>query len=435
VEGTAERRQLGTRQVTFLVALAVFAQEFAWNFYDAQVPPLLREHVASAALIGLLMGADNFLGIFIQPWIGNRSDNTRTAWGRRMPYILLGLPVAAGLFLFLPFSAASLPVLVAVMLAYALVANTFKPIVESLLPDFMPENRRSRANAVVKIASALTVIVAAVLSILVVDDHPNLAFAFPPVLMILAAGVLAARMRDNNSPAYLAAVREDESGEHRERPRIRVREIIAAIFRDRDRTRMRVLLSILLFGSAWAASRSLITTYGMETLDMSRGDAGGLTLPAGITFIVAAYPAAVLAERFGAVRVMLAGTVLFGVCMAFGAFVQTPTGTMIALACGAVGATGFMVNAVVVLWNLAPSARVLGTYTGLHTVGWAGGAFLGPALVGGMVDLTGWPFLMAHIAVVAAVAALILAPAVRGGRRQDIGGGGVTSSGRAPADL
>jgi hypothetical protein len=78
---------------------------------------------------------------------------------------------------------------------------------------------------------------------------------------------------------------------------------------------------------------------------------------------------------------------------------------------------------------------VLGTYTGLHTVGWAGGAFLGPALVGGMVDLTGWPFLMAHIAVVAAVAALTLAPAVRGGSRQDTGGGDVTSSGHAAADL
>jgi MFS family permease len=411
VKETGEARRLGTTQVTLLVAMAVFAQEFAWNFYDAQVPPLVREHVTSAALIGLLMGMDNFLGIFVQPWIGNRSDNTRTGWGRRMPYILVGLPLAAGLYLFLPLSAASLPVLVAVMFAYALVANTFKPIVESLMPDFMPENRRSRANAVVKIASALTVIVAAVLSVLVVDDHPTLAFAFPPLLMVLAAAVLAARMRDNHSPAYQAALREDESGEHRERPRVRVREIIVAIFRDRDRTRMRVLLAILLFGSAWAASRSLITTYGMENLDMSRGDAGGLSLPAGIAFIVAAYPAAVLAERFGAVRVMLAGIVVFSVCMAFGAVVPTYPGTMIALAGGAVGATGFMVNAVVVLWNLAPSARVLGTYTGLHTVGWAGGAFLGPALVGGMVDLTGWSFLLADIAVVAAVAALTLAPA------------------------
>jgi hypothetical protein len=66
-------------RVTLVIALAVFAQESVWNFYDAQVPALLREHLTSAALIGLLMGLDNVVGVFVQPWIGNRSDRTRTA--------------------------------------------------------------------------------------------------------------------------------------------------------------------------------------------------------------------------------------------------------------------------------------------------------------------------------------------------------------------
>lgn len=82
---TTTPRSAGTARITLLVALAVFAQESTWNFYDAQVPPLLREHLASAALVGLLMGMDNLLGIFVQPWIGNRSDSTRTRWGRRLP--------------------------------------------------------------------------------------------------------------------------------------------------------------------------------------------------------------------------------------------------------------------------------------------------------------------------------------------------------------
>src|ERR1044071_5155135 len=90
------------RRIVFYVALAAFAQESTWNFYDAQVPPLLREHLGSAALIGFLMGMDNLLGIVIQPWIGHRSDNTRTRWGRRIPYIAVGMPVAAVLFAFIP---------------------------------------------------------------------------------------------------------------------------------------------------------------------------------------------------------------------------------------------------------------------------------------------------------------------------------------------
>lgn len=31
------------------------------------------------------MGLDNFLGILIQPVMGQLSDRTRTRWGRRIP--------------------------------------------------------------------------------------------------------------------------------------------------------------------------------------------------------------------------------------------------------------------------------------------------------------------------------------------------------------
>ena len=102
--------------------------------------------MGSAALIGLLMGMDNMLGIFIQPWMGNRSDNTRTRWGRRIPYLAVGMPVAALLFATIPL-ASSLPALIAAMFTYTLVANSFKPVGESLLPDFIRPERRSRANA------------------------------------------------------------------------------------------------------------------------------------------------------------------------------------------------------------------------------------------------------------------------------------------------
>ena len=47
--------------------------------------------------------------------------------------------------------------------------------------------------------------------------------------------------------------------------------------------------------------------YGMETLGLSRGDAGGLTLPSGVAFLLAAYPTARLAERFGRLRTMAVG--------------------------------------------------------------------------------------------------------------------------------
>ncbi|MEU4541240.1 MFS transporter [Streptosporangium sp. NPDC023825] len=272
--------------------------------------------------------------------------------------------------------------------------------------------RRSRANAVVKIASALTTVVAALVSLLLVDDHPKLAVAVPSGLMLVAAAVLVWRVRDSRSPAYRAALAEDEAsaatGPRGTDARTRLRTVVGDLVFDPDRRRLLLIVAVFVFGGAWFASRSLMTPYGVEVLGLSDGEAGGLTLPSGIAFILAAFPAALLAERFGRLRVMAAGITVFGAGALLGAVVQTPAVTVVALCLAAAGAAGFVINAVVVLWNLAPSSRVLGAYTGLYTVGWAGGGFAGPALVGLAVDVTGWRPMLLHIAVLAVVAVLLV---------------------------
>lgn len=414
---TADRQRAG--RITFLVALAVFAQESMWNFYDNQVPAMLREHLASAALVGFVMGMDNLLGIFIQPWMANRSDRTRTRWGRRIPYLAVGMPTAALLFIVLPHTASSLPLLILVLVAFALVSNSYKPIGEALVPDFIAPERRSRANAAVKIASAITVIVAALVSLLLVDEHPDLAFAVVALITLVAITVLCLSMRDNTSPGYRAAVAEDEAERSREGATAvgdaRVRDTIREIVRDPDRSRLLLVVAIFVFGCAWAASRSLITPYGMEVLDLSRGDAGGLTLPSGVAFLLAAYPTALLAERLGRLRTMAVGMSIFVLGMLIGTLLQDATGTVVAFCVAAAGASAFLVNAVVVLWNLAPSARVFGTYAAIYAVGWQAGAFAGPALVGGAVDLFGWASMLVDVAVLATVAVVIV---LRVGRLQ-----------------
>ncbi|MFD5827409.1 MFS transporter [Lentzea sp. NPDC060358] len=398
----ADRRT--ARRITFYVALAVFAQEATWDFYDAQVPPLLREHIASAAVVGLLMGMDNLLGIFVQPWIANRSDNTRTRWGRRIPYLAVGMPLAAVLFTLIPLATA-LPALIAVIFVYALAGNTFKPIAQALLPDFIEPQRRGRANAFVKIASGLTVLVSALISAFLVDDHPKLSFTVPAVLMLVGTAVLVWRVRDRDSRGYQAALTEDEgAGEQT----TRLRDVLTEVVRDRDRSRLLLVCTVLLFACAWFSSRALFTPYGMETLGLTRGEAGSLTFPSGIAFLLAAYPAALLAERIGRIRTITIGMSVFGVSLALGGLAPSPTTTVIAFCVGAAGAAGFVINAAVVLWNLAPSSRVIGVYTTLYTVSWAIGGFLGPGLVGAMVDVTGWRFMLLDIALLCALAVAVV---------------------------
>ena len=394
-------------RVTLVIALAVFAQESVWNFYDAQVPALLREHLGSAALIGLLMGMDNVIGVFVQPWIGSRSDRTRTRLGRRLPYLLAGAPIAAIAFIAIPW-AGSLPALVAIMVVFAVTLNAYKPVCESLVPDFVPQANRSKAYGALKTATSLTIIVSSLISLLVVDEHPRFAFVIPAVLMIAAVAVVALTLRERESDGYRQAVADDDvgpaGGPSRQQ---RLREVVTHLLRDRDRRRMFILAIAVFTAAAWSAMRALLTPYGTDVLGLTRGQAGALTLPGGIAFLIAAVPLAILSDRYGRLKVMKLGLAVLAGSLLLGFAVQTATVTKIAIGLGSVGYAAFIINAVVVLWSLASSSTT-GAHTGLYAVAVAVGSALGPALVGGLVDLTGWGTLLLYSAIFAAIALVLL---------------------------
>jgi MFS family permease len=402
------RTRLNLR-VTLVIALAVFAQESVWNFYDAQVPALLREHLGSAALIGLLMGMDNVVGVFVQPWIGSRSDRTRTRLGRRLPYLLAGAPVAAIAFIAIPW-AGTLPALIAVMFVFAVTLNAYKPVAESLVPDFIAPPNRSKAYGALKTATSLTIIVSSLISLLVVDNHPKFAFVIPAVLMLGAVAVVALTIRERESDGYRQAIAEDgtatAAGEPSSRQQ-RLWAVVTHLLRDRDRRRLFILAIAFFTAASWSAMRALLTPYGTDVLGLTRGQAGALTLPGGIAFLVAAVPLAILSDRYGRLKVMKLGLAVLAGSLLLGFAIQTATATKVAIGIGSIGYAAFVINAVVVLWSLASSSTT-GAHTGLYAVAVAVGSAIGPALVGGLVDLTGWGTLLLYSAIFAAIALVLL---------------------------
>ncbi|WP_394552529.1 MFS transporter [Agromyces sp. MMS24-JH15] len=401
---TPRRRGRFHLRVALLVALGIFAQESVWNFHDAQTPVTLSQYTTSAALIGLIMGLDNIIGIFVQPLIGFMSDRTRSKWGRRTPYIVVGVPIAAALFALIPL-APSFPILIVVIVLFSLTANCFKPITESLIADQQLPEHRSKGNAVAKAASSLTIIIAALLSLFVVDESVELAYLIPAGLMIVCAAILVLALRESRSAGYRAIVAEDhvDGGE-----KLRLGGILKDLLTDRDRSRLMMVLAVVVVWGTWAGLRAMLTLYGVEQLGLTRGQAGGFTLPAGVAFIVVVIPAAILSDRVGRRLVMRISLVVFaaGTLVAFafnGSYEATLAGVIIA----ACGYSGFAVNAVVVLWNLAPSQRMLGTYTGIFAVAQAIGSSAGPAVLGSLVDATGWAYLMLFVAGTAVIGLLL----------------------------
>src|SRR5512139_906739 len=92
---------------------------------------------------------------------------------------------------------------------------------ESLMPDFVPAEHRSKGNAILKVITSLTVIIGAVLSMLVVDKNLQLAFLIPAALMILILPIFLMTVKETRSAGYQEALRlQGEKVEQAEKVRL-----------------------------------------------------------------------------------------------------------------------------------------------------------------------------------------------------------------------
>lgn len=98
-------------------------------------------------LVGAVLTAVGLFSALDDPLIGYWSDRTRSRWGRRLPFIALGTPLWAGLFLLLWFppvagkSPANAVHLLVVAAALGVAATLSGGPLEALLPEIAPRNQ------------------------------------------------------------------------------------------------------------------------------------------------------------------------------------------------------------------------------------------------------------------------------------------------------
>ena len=396
-------------KLAFFISLAVFAQEITWNFYDSQVPVSLLKYISSVALVGLIMGLDNLLGLFIEPLIGKRSDNTRTRFGRRIPYIMVGVPIAAIFFILIPFETSFLTLMIFI-LGYVTVMLLFKAPTESLLPDFIPKEHRSKANSIGKIMTSLSIIAAALISLLVVDVNLQLAFIIAAIIMIISLFVLLSTIKEKNAISYQLILQEEELGKKdaQQKEKITLIDTFKQIRKEKDKSTFFILIAIFVMSIAWSGMRALLTPYAMDVYGLSRGTAGSLTLYGAIAFLILAFPLSALAEKYGRLLFIKIGFILATISMILGFLIQTILMLIIAVILVSVAWAMIAINMIVIIWGRAPSAKETGTYTGLYYLFYYGAAAFGPALIGLFTDLTSWYFLLLNTAIFYAIGFILM---------------------------
>lgn len=183
-------------------AIGFFGLQFAWQMRIILSGPVTEELGASPFLFGLIWLAGPFTGMVVQPVIGALSDKTRTAFGRRRPYLLGGALLSAAALWSLPNSSPitdwfsrilhiQLPVWSALLFAAIMIwildacVNIAQGPYRALVPDVVPPEQHSIANSYISLAIGLGSVFAA-------GAAPFLKWAFNYQMPITAQFIMAA---------------------------------------------------------------------------------------------------------------------------------------------------------------------------------------------------------------------------------------------------
>lgn len=81
---------------TILVGFAFFLIMAFWQAYDATIPVILTNKFGMSQFwSGVIMALDNVLALFMLPLFGTISDRSKSKWGKRTPFIVIGTVIAA----------------------------------------------------------------------------------------------------------------------------------------------------------------------------------------------------------------------------------------------------------------------------------------------------------------------------------------------------
>ncbi len=390
---------------TFLIGLAFFSSEIAWALYNAQVPLLLDAYIPSLFMIGLLMALDNIIGVILQPIMGSLSDKTRSKFGRRIPYLLIGIPLGALFFALIP-TETSLLILFMWMLLFGISMGFYRAQAVSIMPDFVRPVHRSKGNGIINLMGGIGVTIGYGLSYVVdafssVRVGRQVTFIIVSIIMILALMILVWKIKEKDSYNYQELLKlEAEEGKKikfdKKTPGLI--ESIKDILSEEDKSTLFILLAIFFWFIGYQGIVALVSIYGVDVLGYSEGLAGFLPFFVSVPLLITIYPLSILATKIGRRKAIKIGIIIWFAMLVIGFFLglgKASLGIMaIPLALLGPGWALINVNSIVIVWELAPTERKIGTYTGLYYFFSFLAAILGPMIVGGLTDLFSAPSLL-----------------------------------------
>jgi maltose/moltooligosaccharide transporter len=396
-----------SRRFLALLAVPSFGLALAITTVTTYLPVLLSK-VSGPTATGVLIGFEGLLALFVPGLVGGWSDRTRTRFGRRLPFVLVGAPAMAVALLIMPFTLAFIPLALLLFLFYAGYFTFYAPY-RAMYPDLVPEPDRPRSQGSQNVAREAGLGVALVGGGFLLGVWKGLPFVVSAAVLLAVTGAFAWRVRahapecegDDDDPCY-------PEGQATTRWRS-----WALLSEDADIRRL--LTANALWELALGALKTFVVLFITVGLHRSSALASAALAIVAVGVVVAALAAGPLAERYGHGRLLTVSAAIYAAGLAVPIFVHSLL-FLVALFPLAFAAGIVMTLPYSLLMNLLPDADH-GAGAGAFEASRGLGVVLGPILAGVAVETLKPVFDStqgyAAMFVVASVAVLISVPLAR----------------------
>jgi Na+/melibiose symporter-like transporter len=392
---------------TVMLSLSFFTVLMAWSYFNFKVPLILDGFLESSGVSavqttkGTIMALDNLVGVIFQPFFGSLSDRTRSKYGRRMPFIIIGTFSSAVFFIAIPLVQV-LAGLVVIIFLFDFSMAIFRSISIAILPDYTVDKYRSKASAIQQFIANM----GGVLAFAIPMITGLFTFTEGSVWVDLVGFVIVAVAMVFAVILQIIFIKETPTGEkffERNKVTIEINPLtfsvhekaeesevkhesgfaeIKTIFRAKDKSFRNMLFVVFFAYTGFAAVEAFFSSFVVNYMGKAESLAGTLFMAYSVPMILTAYFWGLLGQKIGRKKAARFGLIGIVVAVAIFSFVVVPNIynpvpglettldswdyiVMINLACVSMPWMCFIVNSFPIIWGLAPKGKI-GTYTGIY---------------------------------------------------------------------
>ncbi len=404
---------------TFLIGLAFMTSSIAWTYYNFMMPLLLEEFLTDLGvdtgldfLIGVIMVLDNIVAIILLPYFGALSDRTKSKYGKRTPFILIGCIGAIIGFsvigLISPFRGLGAFIgLLAVVTFFNLSMAFYRSCSVSLMPDLTDSEVRSEGNAIINFMGAVSMVIGLAIPMItgimfdvetVAGEASSRAMGFYFVSIFTAIALTALLLTIKETPTgdkfmefgtnsiAIDPVTLEYLGEHQTEKKESQLEGLKTIFKEKEKSALFMLLVVFTWFFGYNAIDTFYSLYATKFMGWTDGGASSTLMVAPITMIITAFISGRLGDKMGRKKTIFIGLIGLSVCVFVMMFLTTRISVMILM--GVVGIFYGMINinTIVIVWGMAPEGKI-GAYTGAYYLFSQLSATFSPIFAGAIFDI------------------------------------------------